>query len=258
MRAIYVYLVVCAFAGSFLSGAAFAAETPADSGYLALTPRTINITKTFSGANVEVSADIPKGAGAVLELIGPTRDSHLLRQGRRAGLWMSVGEVTAHDAPSIYMVFTTPDVKSLETADSPSGYDALKQRVTFSGALPKNKADLLFGQFIKLKESEKLYGSFPGALETKSGAKHDSVHGALQLPSNVAPGSYDVTLMILQNGKGVERRSAELTIMMTGLPKILTNLAFNHAGLYGLMAVLVALIAGITVGLIFTGKGGAH
>ncbi len=258
MRFKHLILCLSALSALMMCHVALAAEPPAQPSGLTLTPNVVEISLTFHGAQVVVTGEIPKGAQAVLELMGPDKDIHLLRQGRRGGLWMSVGEVTVHDAPSVYMMLTSPNAPA-PTADGGWGYKALQTRASFSGAIPKDKADLLFGQFVKLKESEGLYGSFPGTLKIESsGSEHEKFTGSLRLPSNIVPGNYKVTLTVLQNNQPVGNRSADLQVVMTGLPKLLTSLAFEHSGLYGLIAVIVALITGIAVGVVFKGKGGAH
>jgi len=218
----------------------------------------LHIKESFRGATVTVSAEVPKGAGAVVELKGPVEEDHLLRKGRRGGLWMSVGEVTVHEAPSTYLLLTTPDLPPDEEGGPQWGYKALERRIRFEGSLPKQGSEALFDQFVKLKESEGLYGVLPSSLRLV-GTSGDSstVEGQFRLPGNIAPGSYRLVLSVINSGKLVEQQSAELAIDMQGLPGILFALALRHALLYGVIAVLVALATGFLMGFLFKGKG-AH
>jgi len=43
----------------------------------------------------------------VIEITGQTAAEHLMRKGRRSGLWMNVGEVEVEGAPSLYLAAST-------------------------------------------------------------------------------------------------------------------------------------------------------
>jgi len=222
---------------------------------LEVVPKGVHITESFRGASVTISAVIPKGASTVVEIKGPVHDDHLLRQGRKAGLWMSVGEVTVHGAPSVYLIMSSPDLPSNSNSGAQWGYDALQKGMQFAGAIPKEGAGALFQQFVKLKESEGLYGVFPKSLNVVGSADDRStVEGQLRLPSNIAPGKYNIVLSVLNSGKLLERTSFELPIDMTGLPGILASMAYQHAFLYGLIAVIIAIVTGFVMGFLFKGK----
>lgn len=74
---------------------------------LQVSPDLVEIGTWFRGHQVTASAMIPKGVEAVFEIVGQTADEHLMRKGRRAGLWMNVGEIEVQYAPSLYMVMST-------------------------------------------------------------------------------------------------------------------------------------------------------
>lgn len=205
-----------------------------------------------------VSSQIPTGAGAILELKGPAEEDHLLRQGRRGGLWMSVGEVIVHGAPSTYLVLTTPDVPSPKEGETLWGYKALEGQIKWEGSLPRRGVGALWDEFVKLKEREGLYGVFPGTLKLiRTLDDRSTVEGQFKLPANISPGRYSIALSILNSGKVVGQRSFELKVEMQGLAGGLTSLARRHGLLYGLAAVLLALVTGLIMGFLFKGQG-AH
>src|SRR5271157_4866986 len=154
---------------------------------LQVTPDLVEIGTWFRGHRVTASAMIPKGAEAVIEVVGQTADEHLMRKGRRGGLWMNVGEIDVQKAPALYLVMST-DPKLLKEAapEAPWGFAALKRRVTMSGMITDQEKDKFFGEFLKLKESEDVYATSKEPIK-KSRATGDlvPVKAEFRLPTNV-------------------------------------------------------------------------
>ena len=72
------------------------------------------------------------------------------------------------------------------------------------------------------------------------------------VPSGMPSGDYDIHLYCFREGNLVEERAARLNIDRIGLPHFMINLAYNHAAEYGLLAIIVAMAAGIIMGVIFS------
>ena len=223
-------------------------------------PHRIRITESFHGRTLHISAQVPRGAQAVVELKGQPHEEHLLRKGRRWGLWMSVGEIKVHDAPSLLLTMTT-DSKLLakQYPKDKWGYGALRDEVKFSGSVPDPGEADLFTQYLKLKESEGLYGEFPGAFKVV--ATHDqveTVQGQFRLPGNVKPEDYELSLTAVKDGRVVERRSIKIQVVMRQLTAFLVSLAQQRPTLYGFLAVAIAMMAGLLMGFLFKGRGAHH
>ncbi len=222
-------------------------------------PNKVDIAESFEGAVIKVSAEIPAGSNAIVEFRGDNREVRLLRKGRRGGLWMNVGEVIVDDAPTLYLLMSTdPDLVSDAARESQWGYNALRKQVKLSGAMPKGGKDKLFQEFIRLKESEHLYGIFPGALKLISTSGNLArVEGEFALPDKIPPANYKIHFFVLNSGKVVDQETAEFPVEIQGMPAVLASLAHDHSTLYGLVSVIIAILAGFIMALIFKGKG-AH
>jgi hypothetical protein len=223
-----------------------------------VTPNEVEIGAFFDGASLKVAGEFPAGAEVVMEIIGQTQDAHLMRKGRRGGLWMNVGEITIQGAPSLYLAAAT-DAKLLAQApgDATWGYAALGKRIKFAGEVQAGEETELFQQFLKLKESEGLYGELARGMEVSSTPGGGGVgRGIFQLSGKIRPGTYRVRLSVVAQGQVVEQKGADLIVRQTGFPALLYSLAYEHAAAYGILAVVIALVTGGIMGLLFTGKGG--
>lgn len=225
---------------------------------LKVSPSQVDIGAFFRGQRVTVTAMIPQGAEAVLEVVGQAVDEHLMRKGRRGGLWLNVGEIDFHGAPSLYMVISTnPKLLEAAGAAEPWGYPSLKTRVTLSGLVQDSQRDEFFEQFLKLKESEGLYTIFPEALKKSPAAGGlVPVQGEFRLPINVKPGSYEVCLSVIQEGRITGKEYGKIQVRMVGFPATIATLAYQHGAIYGILAVVIAVVTGFAIGFIFKGGGG--
>ncbi len=221
---------------------------------LTLTPAVVEIGTFFEGTTVTLEGDIPPGDGAVLEVLGQSGEEHLMRRGRRGGLWMNVGEIKVQQAPAFYQVLSTdPALLPPRGGEFPWGFGALSQHIKFTGMISAGEEKDFLRQFLKLKERDGLYGAFPGALKAAGG----KLTGSFRLPARVAPGTYQVRLSVVKDGRRVDEVPGEITVKMVGFPAMLSAMAYEHGAWYGLIAVFIAIFAGFIMGFLFKGKG-AH
>ena len=135
---------------------------------LKVSPDNVQIGTFFSGQTMTVAGAIPAGAQAVLEVVGTSADEPLMRKGRRGFLWMNVGEITVHDAPSLYLVMSTAkELLTAATGEATWGYPSLEKRITFTGNIEAAERPLFMKQFLELKESEHIYATYPGVLKSR-------------------------------------------------------------------------------------------
>lgn len=223
---------------------------------LLLTPDSVQIDSLFDGAWVRVTGQIPRGKQALVEVFGKRIEEQLLRKGRHWDIWMNVGEVDIEHAPRLYFALTSdPTGFEQDGANAEYGYAALRKRARFKGHEGNWSHKEVFHKFVRLKEHEKLYGEYPGALEiTESTGDSAEVSGKFRLPSRVAPGTYQVRLSVLDHGHIVSSETAQFDVEMVGAPAFLASMARKHGALHGLMAVAIALVFGFLVGFVFKEK----
>jgi hypothetical protein len=223
-----------------------------------LVPQVLEIGAFFQGEDVTVTGSIPAGTEAIVEVLGRAGQETLMRKGRRGGLWMNVGEVDIKGAPSLYLVMSTsPDLLSASEAEVPWGFPAIKRHITLAGDLKENEQAEFQKQFLELKESEGLYATLPGALKiSRSEAGRASLRGTFHLPANVKPDTYMLCLSVIRRGQVLDKKCNDFTVKMVGFPSLLSTLAYEHGAFYGILAVVIAIFTGFSMGYLFKGGGG--
>jgi hypothetical protein len=226
---------------------------------LKLLPSVVQISAFYDGATVNIESNIPTDAEALIIVRGEEEDLHFKKKGKAGGvLWMNIGDITFHHALKAYMIYASrDDANMIESPDLNLGFDALEEQVSISPSTEDK--DFFYQEFLKLKQGEKLYAKATDAIHYGFAENNiKSVQAALSIPARMAPGNYTVELFAIRDKKIVGRASESLQIKQVGFPAQLSGLAFNHSLLHGVLAVLVALAAGLFVGILFKGKGGAH
>jgi len=225
----------------------------AASSKLIVKPDLVRVGELYNGTRVNLSAEIPRGYDVVVEVMGRDIEEAVVQKVRRFGLWMNGGEIVVRGAPSLYLAMSSePAMLTSPSVGALWGYEALKKSISFSGHIKETETGRVFKEFLQLKESLQLYGIFPGTLEVSSSSgNRPTVRGSFKLTSNVTPGTYQVSLSVIQKGEMLFRESVPLKVVMVGFPELVYRMAKKHAVAYGFLCIAIAALAGIVVGLVF-------
>lgn len=229
-----------------LSCAAFAGQQPT----LTIRPNLVNIGTTFNGAKLSISGSVPEGASAIIRLLGEPRDEFFKQKGKALGvLWMNLKTVEIKGVPDVF-IMGTDGKGNVNWEHSELGFLPIKGETD----------DAVFDEFIKLMERDGFY-------EVENGVVHyDKVEdgmmqftASLEIPPAMHQGVYKVEVLAVKDGKVLGTESEELHTKLSGLPAMLSAFAFDHSLLYGIAAVIIAILAGLFMSVVFKERGGgAH
>ena len=231
----------------------------ADQVQMDLSTHVIRIPAFYNGTTLEASGKVPAGTDVVVRVMGPREEVHLKEKGKVFGfLWMNKTDVTLGNTPAVYMLYVPEKGgRALLSPELGLGYQALEQEVTLEPAT-EDKSFVL-GEYVKLMEKYGVYNDHAGSIQytdTPNGERRFVT--TLIIPPKMKPGQYQVQCYAVRDGKVSGQGSDTLTIELTGMPALIANMAYNHALIYGIIAVCIAIAAGLLMGMLFKGKGGAH
>jgi len=244
---------------------------------LAVTPETqpkvitsasknlVEIGLSYSGDKIFFFGVNPvPGADIVIKLTAEKEEAVKLSvKGRVGPLWMSVKQYEVTGSPFMYKLHTNKpldQIISLETAQKfELGYPAVRGKIKLhlirGEAAPEDEA-IVWQGLVKIKERANLFNVVedPARLEISEGKlfKH-----YFRFPPAATEGRYQVESFCFQKGELVGYGKDMIEIKKVGLEHWITQLSQNHPVLFGIMAVVIAVAAGLLVGVLF-GKGGQH
>lgn len=220
---------------------------------LQLSPSRVEVNLFFRGAGLVATGTVPKDCRVVLKLEGERRAAEYRRKDKRGPLWVSTGRVVFDALPRLYMVAASSDsadlVRQLEIVGE--GFEALRRSVTIEQSPPGDDG-FVFDEFLRLVVQRGFYEVRPGsvALSDLEGA-FAGFRAEFRVPPAVRPGNYRATLYCFNEHHLISETVQSISVEKTGIVRVLSDVAFQHGGLYGVVSVLVALAAGLVVGMIF-------
>jgi uncharacterized protein (TIGR02186 family) len=215
--------------------------------------RLIAITTAFVGGNVVVfgAIDEPE-ADVVITMEGPRQKQMVRRKSRIAGIWINRDRLSFEGVPSYYAIASTRPLEEIATdsvrqrfqlgvddlaltVDSDSGYSA-EEIDDFKSALIRNK------QKIDLYTTSPINVTFPGSKLFRA---------TFSFPANVPPGLYRIEVLKLQGGQVTGAQQSSLEISKVGMEADVFDFANQRSALYGMLAIVIAVAAGWTAGVVF-------
>ena len=219
-------------------------------------PDQIFIGATYNGTDILVSGQVPADTEAVIRITGHEEDSKLKKKGRVMGvLWMNLGSVELQNIPGVFLLY-----KSIQADDQQVGginISAIRRKAEIVSEYQDK--DALFEEFVKLKQKSGLYRTVENGIhyeKENNGMKFFSA--SVKLPSALPQGDYKLEVFALAGNDIAGYSKKDLNVKQAGMPAFIATLAFDHGTLYGILAVIVAVIAGLLTGTIFKGEKGAH
>jgi uncharacterized protein (TIGR02186 family) len=228
-------------------------------------PHTVPITLSFDGHDVLVFGVIPHTADGVLLTCqsSETPPITVVRKERVVFFWMATKKFRIEHMPGLYMLASSAPLNELlgEQGESVAlahgvGYAALRDGwgvERLSGTEAADDHDVLFDGLISLKEKEGLYRVH----EARVRLEPDGLFfHRFRVPDAVTVGRQTVTAYALKDGQVMRTFGGSLEVEQAGAVKWLAELAHDHSALYGIVAVVVAMGAGLGVSKLFGGRGG--
>jgi uncharacterized protein (TIGR02186 family) len=221
-------------------------------------PDVVSINSFYHGAKLVITGKSDPKDEIIIMISSPVGESSLKYMGKAAGLfWMKVGDMEFKPVSNVYLVYTTGKLEGITSPDERMkrrlGYDALKSQVEIASSKGSVDKERWFNEFIKFKEKDRLYGINEGVVvKDNQGGYSLNVNWPYQAP----PETYTIEAFAVRDGAAYAKATQELIIKKTGIVNLLSDLAFKNAAIYGLIAIIIAMAAGLVVGLIFKGGGG--
>ncbi|MBT4934501.1 MAG: TIGR02186 family protein [Rhodospirillaceae bacterium] len=220
-----------------------------------LSETVLPITASFDGSDLLLFGIADPKADIVVIVRGPMHDQLVRRKQRTFGVWANGPEMTFENVPSYYFMASNRPISEFvphEIArERQIGYEDMiltpKKGVTPTG-INESAFDDYRAALIRIKQDEGLY-------EKKTGNVHfignKLFRTKLTFPNNIPVGSYGVDVFVFRDGRIADEKTTILGVQKIGVEAEVYDFAHRHALPYGVLAILLAAMAGWLANVLF-------
>jgi uncharacterized protein (TIGR02186 family) len=219
-----------------------------------LSEHQIQITTGFVGTDVLLFGTVEPGSNVVVVVRGPEEGTAVWRKARYAGIWVNERRIVFERVPSFYAVRSSAPLDQIaaETTRARHGMGAEFLRLRPARDDAASITDVEVAAFrralVRNKEREGLFATSGDQITFLGGQLFRT---RLHFPANVPTGFYDVEVFMLQEGRVVHAQTTPLIVRKAGLGADVFFFAHNYSAVYGIIAVALAIAAGVLAAFVF-------
>jgi len=204
----------------------------------------VSITSAFQGESILLFGMFDPPGEIVVVVAGPPARETVMRKQRLLGIWLNTGRQSFDDVPAYYAIAASQPLQRLLARSAGGEILSLEDRLSsIRPSTPRDTAELarFRSGLVEVKRREGLYPAAIGQVTVQAGRLF---RVDLPFPSRLPEGVYDIRVYLVRDGKIVAAVSRPLPVGKVGFSAQLAGWAANDGALYGLGAVLMALLAG--------------
>jgi uncharacterized protein (TIGR02186 family) len=218
--------------------------TLADALVADLSEHLVQINLSFTGKQVLLYGAIEGEGNVVVIVQGPRQPVTVRRKARIAGVWANDVSVTFDDAISFYQVMASAELDEWLPFTLRERHQIGVEYLNFSPReeiSPAEKADF---QTALIRNKQKLghYGMLEGRVSVLGGRLFRT---EIFFPANVPTGIYNLEAFLVRDGEMISAQKTPLYVSKSGIEAEIFNLAQNFPEIYGILAILIAVAAGL-------------
>jgi uncharacterized protein (TIGR02186 family) len=215
-----------------------------------LSQNSVALTVNFTGSEILIygavrrDGEIPDGPLDVIVTVeGPPQAATIWRKARRAGIWVNTEAQEVRAAPSFYAVASTAPLPDILSAEADLDYRISTRLAIFEARSGGDVTDpaAFTEALIRIRKGQDLYqeGQAQVALE------RDTLFSTrITLPKSIVEGSYAARIFLMRDGAVIDDHETFIEVRKAVLERWLFNLAYDQPALYGLLALVLAVVFG--------------
>ena len=216
-----------------------------------ISTREISIQSNFTGIEIVLfgSIDFSRAPSpeegpydVIMTIHGPNRPIVVRKKERIAGLWMNGPSKTFPSVPGFYAVLASRPFRAIAPDETLQKLGIGFSNLDFGKSADGEAADGFRANLIRLQTENLLFQESDDAV---SFLGRSLFRGSVDLPVNVPIGRYTTQVFLFRDGKLLSQSQSSLQVHKVGFERVVYMLAFRYPLAYGLLAVLMAVSAGL-------------
>jgi uncharacterized membrane protein YfcA len=228
----------------------------AGGGTLRLVPPRIPIDGTYSGTNLRIDGLAAPGSKVIVVARGPDTEEQFSRKRQAGPIWITGGKVHVSGVPSLFIRYTEEPAEKFLPRQEIERFQldpaAVRHQMRLSPEDPEQ--DTLRDHYVRLKVAQRVYRVIDGGLRmgkpNESGIPYSVM---FHWPRKAPPATYEIRAHEVRDGVVVKTTTAPLEVVKVGFPAAVARLAAEWAPLYGVIAIIAAMLGGFGIDFLAAG-----
>ena len=204
----------------------------------------INIDVGFKGAKLLFFGVIDEEGDVVVSVTGPRKTVKVRKKEKKMGIWLNFDTKIFFDVPTYYYVASTRPLKQLKAEDVLQINQVGIENIRFAGAEEQEERNNWVNGIVKSMIEAGRYNPEQGLIEISDKRLFKT---ELNFSAELVDGQYLVDTLLLKEGNVIAARRSFINVSKSGYGEKIYKMANNNSLLYGLTAVLFAIIFGFIV-----------
>lgn len=223
----------------------------------ALTHETVEIREDFAGQELVLygaTQGLTIQDEIVVVLRGPGEDLRVMRKERNFGIWINSAPLEFENIPAYYAIATSLPLEAIATPHSLAGSGiGLPATLAIRAAPTARDTDREVRPYLDAIARDGLrdglYFEADRGVEILDGGLF---RARISLPPLTPVGNYVAEVYLFRDGRAIASRSTSLRVEKAGIERLIFEFAHGMPWLYGLICVMLAMLAGYVANVAFS------
>jgi uncharacterized protein (TIGR02186 family) len=217
-----------------------------------ISTRDISIQSNFTGieilifGSVDFSQTPAPDAGSydvIMVVRAPGQPIVARRKERVAGIWVNGTGKVYPSVPGFYAVLSSRPFRAITSDETLKTLGIGLANLDFGRHMQGDPGEETFrSAVVRLKEQQRLFQEYDDGV---SFIGRSLFRASVDLPVNVPIGRYTADVYLFRDGMLVSKSQSTLQVNKVGFERMIYLLAFRYPFIYGLLAVVVAVLVGL-------------
>jgi uncharacterized protein (TIGR02186 family) len=215
----------------------------ADALVVDLSNHLVAITTGFTGTDVLLFGAVQHEGDIIVTVRGPDQDMIVRRKERKIGIWVNSESARYKNVPAYYASASNRPMEIIAPQSVLQDYriGLEYQRFIAISDNPDTDQKVYRDALVRNMQNAGLFNERPAKISFLS---NQLFRTNIHFPANTPTGTYTINVYLIRDGRIASVKTTPLVVSKTGISAEVYEFAHRYSALYGIIAVIIAVVAG--------------
>ncbi len=210
-----------------------------------LDSHTVQISIDFTGNEVLLFGSTDREGEVIVLVQGPRENRTIRKKARTFGVWHNAESLEFTNVPGYYAVSYSGDALPTLSKGDLQRHEILPENLNMQPINTEQKSTKIINEFRQaLINQLELQNKIANNTNKLEWLGDNLFRTSFFIPANAPIGTYRTEVFLVVDGKIISAQATPLFVSKTGIEAQIYNFAYNYSAFYGIIAILIAVMAG--------------